>query len=147
MFERNMLPLSSKFNKPSKKLELCLPTAFKLVFGQLVLQPWRCGDMFLQNAGSFNGLHGVITLKMKVIIMTAVWASNSTWSAPILLLILTQELQTLYDINRACGSAVGWGTMLQATRSLVRVSDEVIFFSSIYLILPAALWPWSQLSL
>jgi hypothetical protein len=45
----------------------------------------------------------------------------------------------------ARGSVVGWGTMLQAGRSPVRVQDEVVF--SIYLILPAALWPWGLLSL
>jgi hypothetical protein len=38
-------------------------------------------------------------------------------------------------------SVVGWDTMLQAGRSPVRIPDEVDFFP-IYLILPAALWPW-----
>jgi hypothetical protein len=37
--------------------------------------------------------------------------------------------------------------MLQAGMSLIRVPDEVDFFFSIYLILPAALWPWGRLSL
>jgi hypothetical protein len=45
----------------------------------------------------------------------------------------------------ARGSIVGWGTMLQAGRSPIRVPDEVDF--SIYLILPATLWPWGRLSL
>jgi hypothetical protein len=44
------------------------------------------------------------------------------------------------------GSVVGWGTMLQAGRSLVRILDEVDFL--IYLILPVALrWSWGPLSL
>jgi hypothetical protein len=41
--------------------------------------------------------------------------------------------QTLYDniheYMGARGSVVGWGTMLQAGRSPVRVSDEVEFFN------------------
>jgi hypothetical protein len=45
----------------------------------------------------------------------------------------------------ARGSVVGWGTVLQAGRSPVRVQDEVNF--SIYLIFPATQWPWGRLSL
>jgi hypothetical protein len=47
--------------------------------------------------------------------------------------------------TEARGSVVGWGALLQAGRSPVRVPDEVDF--SIYLILPAAIWPWGLLSL
>ena len=46
----------------------------------------------------------------------------------------------------ARGSAVGWGTALQAGRSRVRfpmVSLEIF----IHIILPAALWPWGWLNL
>jgi hypothetical protein len=42
-------------------------------------------------------------------------------------------------LKGARGSVVGWGTMLQTGSWPVRVPDEVDF--SIYLILPAALWP------
>jgi hypothetical protein len=46
----------------------------------------------------------------------------------------------------ACGSAVGWGTMLQAGRSWVQFPMRSLDFS-IEQILPAALWPWGRLSL
>jgi hypothetical protein len=43
-------------------------------------------------------------------------------------------------------SVVGSGTMLQAGRSRVRFAMRSLDFS-IFLILPATLWPWGQLSL
>jgi hypothetical protein len=43
----------------------------------------------------------------------------------------TQPLICTFDYNEsgARGSVVGWGTMLQAVRSPVRVPDEVDFFN------------------
>jgi hypothetical protein len=58
---------------------------------------------------------------------------------------LKKKSIVLFIFNGALSSVVGWGTVLQAGRSSIRVPDEVDF--SIYLILPAALWPWSRLSL
>jgi hypothetical protein len=47
----------------------------------------------------------------------------------------------------ARGSVVGSGAMLQGGRSRVQVPKRSLDFFSIDLILLAALWPWSRLSL
>jgi len=55
---------------------------------------------------------------------------------------------TLYvsAMGHAAGGAVGWGNALQAGRSRVRFTIVSLEFF-IYIILPAALWPWGRLSL
>jgi hypothetical protein len=51
-------------------------------------------------------------------------------------------------VNGARGSVVAWGTELQAGRSWVRFPvRKLIFFSSIYLILPVAIYSKGRLSL
>jgi hypothetical protein len=49
-------------------------------------------------------------------------------------------------IPRAHGSVIGWGAMLQAVRSRVRLWISLLDFS-VHLIFPAALWPWGRLCL
>jgi len=53
---------------------------------------------------------------------------------------------TVHSFKGVGSGAVGWGTALQAGRSRVRfVILSLEFFIDV--ILPAALWPWSRLSL
>jgi hypothetical protein len=67
------------------------------------------------------------------------------YSAVVQFLRLSVSLLAPLSCFGVRGSVVGWGTTLQAGRSRDRIPDEVDFF--IYLIPPAALWPWGRLSL
>ena len=51
-----------------------------------------------------------------------------------------------HDTSGAGGSTVDSGTALHAGRSRVRLPTVSLEFFS-YIILPAAVWPWSRLSL
>ena len=56
------------------------------------------------------------------------------------------KFKTILILSGARGGAVGWGTALQVGRSRVRFRMVSLEFF-IYIILPAALWPWDWLSL
>jgi len=56
------------------------------------------------------------------------------------------KLPLLPNNAGARGSAVGWGTALQARRSRARFPMVSLKFF-VYIILPAALWPWGWFSL
>jgi hypothetical protein len=59
---------------------------------------------------------------------------------------LPGNLNCLPSTKGTRSSVVGWGTMLQARRSQVRITMRSFDFS-MDRILPATLWPWVQLSL
>jgi hypothetical protein len=69
MFRRNTLPSSSRFNKPSKKPELCLPIAFKLVSCSAYSTLKMEVNVSPKRQFTFNGLRGIITQKMKLIML------------------------------------------------------------------------------
>ena len=77
------------------------------------------------------------------LLMYWLWRSDArlTFMGPCIIIIL------YYISNKGTrGSAVGWGTALQAGRSRVRFPMVSLKFF-INIILPAALWPWGWLSL
>jgi hypothetical protein len=60
-----------------------------------------------------------------------------------------QNTTTIFDVSKCTvygvrGGAVGWGTELQSRKVAFSIPGGV---TGIYIILPAALWPWSRLSL
>jgi hypothetical protein len=75
----------------------------------------------------------------------AVYSVGVLWKMPHI--FTNAEYADMLSLQQgAHGSVVGWDIMLQAGRSRVPLAMRSLNFS-IYLILPAALWPWSQLSL
>ena len=69
----------------------------------------------------------------------AVFTTCATWN------VVWYVKYILCSYIGACGSAVGWGTTLQAWRSQVHIWLSLECF--IDKILRAALWPWGRLSL
>jgi hypothetical protein len=96
-----------------------IPAEIRIVWDALPLEPACSLEKLLKNAG-WKREHSRFSSIGRLV------RSTKTWGGCI------KELRNLYNLvskQRARGSAVGWGTMLQAGRSRIRVPTRWIFFN------------------
>jgi hypothetical protein len=100
--------------------------------------------MYYYTRNSFSSAVPGFCLSLYAFFSIILKFSRRKWG--VRLAIYSYSLYFLMLLFETCGSAVGWGTMLQAGRPRIRFSMRPLDFS-IGLIRPAILWPWGRLCL